>query len=737
MPNFSFKKIVSKEYLAKFIIIALFYILSVGILIYGTEPHREVFFKEGEVSPKDIYAPYNVIVTTEIDEAKTKQLLEEKAKELPVFFLKAEKTDKIISENINSLFDSAASLKASQESLQDKLLKLKQSTGVPVTESTLRFLLEYEDIANLKTQTNQILNELLNFPIIKEEDKKMLKSQAKSSIIIFDEAKKFEQTFVLENLLSVNESRDFVKNLKTFNSLDQRLKVPIIEVLSVNIQPTIFLDSKFNKERQEQILKNIPPVYKQLDIKKNELIIEKGRRFAREHILILKQLFKAETLQVYLKKISGVVILVFIWIFLCLCYFRIFEKEFFSQQKLLLLVATVTLLLTLTSKLISLSGLSVYITPVSLGTMLISLLVNSHIAFICGFLISILAGLSSRSPLSTILIYLIGNLTAVIFMVKARRRAMVLRAGLLVGLFQAISILASLLFEGQLFNEAIMGSLYGFLGGFLSGVIMLALLPVFEYGFGLTTNISLLELSDLNHPLLKELAANASGTYHHSLIVGNLAEAACDAIDANSLLARVGSYYHDIGKLHMSRYFSENQPQEKDGHEKLTPTISKIIIANHVKEGVELGRKYKLNEDIIKFIREHHGTSLMHYFYKKALEETEDVESLRDEAFRYSGPKPQSKEAAIVLLADVVEAASRSLEEPTPARLNELVHDLINNKFIDGQLDECNLTLKDINKIAASFLRVLLGIFHTRVEYPSGEDGSLKISIEGESKPKE
>ncbi len=240
-------------------------------------------------------------------------------------------------------------------------------------------------------------------------------------------------------------------------------------------------------------------------------------------------------------------------------------------------------------------------------------------------------------------------------------------------------------------------------------------MPIYEFLFGLTTDIRLLEIADSNHPLLKEMIIKAPGTYHHSLIVGNLAEAACEEIGANSLLARVAAYYHDIGKIENADYFSENQPRQESRHEKLTPTMSCLIIINHVKKGIELAKKYKLNKKIVDMIPQHHGTSVMHYFYQRALEEIEDVEQIQEEVFRYPGPKPQSKEAAVILLADSVEAASRTITNPTAAKINQIVRMVINNKFIDGQLDECELTLKDLHKIADAFGKVLAGVFHTRI----------------------
>jgi putative nucleotidyltransferase with HDIG domain len=208
--------------------------------------------------------------------------------------------------------------------------------------------------------------------------------------------------------------------------------------------------------------------------------------------------------------------------------------------------------------------------------------------------------------------------------------------------------------------------------------------------------------------------------------VGNLSDAACSAISANGLLARVGAYYHDVGKIEKAEYFSENQIIAQNKHDALSADMSKLIIMNHVKEGVDIARKYRLNPSLVDFIQQHHGNSLVYYFYRRAIENLEEDQNIREEGFRYPGPKPNTKETAIVLLADSVEAAMRALKDPTPAKIEEVVHKVINNKFIDGQLDECDLRLKDIEKIAAVFVRILGGIYHSRIPY--GDEPKIEHS---------
>jgi len=250
--------------------------------------------------------------------------------------------------------------------------------------------------------------------------------------------------------------------------------------------------------------------------------------------------------------------------------------------------------------------------------------------------------------------------------------------------------------------------------GFVSGFI-----PVVEALFQYTTDIKLLELANLNSPLLRDLMVRAPGTYHHSVLVGNLVEAAAESINANPLLARVAAYYHDVGKISKSHYFIENQSGEENRHDKLTPNMSALILISHIKEGAELAREKHLGQAIIDIIRQHHGTALIKFFYDRAqTQAAAGGQTVEEKDFRYPGPKPQTREAGIVMLGDCVEAASRSLVNPSPDRIQGMVQKIINNIFIDGQLDECELTLHNLHEIAKSFNRILNGIFHHRVDYP-------------------
>ena len=331
------------------------------------------------------------------------------------------------------------------------------------------------------------------------------------------------------------------------------------------------------------------------------------------------------------------------------------------------------------------------------------------------FLISLLFDEKIIFPLFSFL----GSVAASYHIVNSRQRSTFLKVGLFLGLINMAAIVCLNLLTGNLLNDLIIRLAMGFLGGIITGILVAGITPIFESLFGFITYIKLLELANLNQPLFQRMIIEAPGTYHHSIIVASLVEAAAEAIGANSLLAKVSAYYHDIGKLAKPHYYIENQPGYDNRHDKLSPKMSSLIIISHVKEGCELASKVKLGRPIINIIREHHGTSLVSYFYDKAKKDKdESIRSLTESDFRYPGPKPQTKEAGLVMLGDVIEASSRTLSNPTPARIRSLVRERIDRIYTDGQLDDCELTLKNLNTIAETFTRILTGIFHHRVDYP-------------------
>ena len=366
-------------------------------------------------------------------------------------------------------------------------------------------------------------------------------------------------------------------------------------------------------------------------------------------------------------------------------------------------------------------SLLVYAVPLVTGSMLAALLIDIHTAIVFTVITSLITGLWLNNPLYSIYIFTSG-LTAAFGVIRCKKRSSIWRAGFAVSLVSVFTALILTLFEGQFFSmDTPTIAIAAFANGIIVTILVSALLPLFEYLFKITTDISLLELLDLNQPLMRDLLVEAPGTYHHSIIVGNLAEAAAEAVGVNPLLARVSAYYHDIGKIKMPDYFIENQIASVSKHDKLAPRMSSLILLSHVKEGVELAKRQDLPQVIIDIIQQHHGTSVQTFFYQKAKEQHDDLTPLTEEDFRYPGPKPQSRVAALVLMADAVEAASRVLTDTSPARVSLLVDRIINHCFIDGQLDNCELTLKDIREIRMHFVYLLSSMYHKRINYPGFE----------------
>jgi len=362
---------------------------------------------------------------------------------------------------------------------------------------------------------------------------------------------------------------------------------------------------------------------------------------------------------------------------------------------------------------------AIYGMPIAAGAILVALIFDFHTAIIFSFITSLSTGLWAGE--STYPIYaFVGSLVGAFSVMKCSKRTDILKGGLYVSAANLFTLLGILLFTDRLFsNYSTTALIYAASSGIIISSVVSLLLPIIEPTFKVSTDISLLELLDLNQPIMKNLMITAPGTYHHSIIVGNLVEAVAEDIGVNPLLARVSAYYHDIGKMRMPDYFVENQRGTVSKHDRLTPHMSSMILIAHVKEGVEIAREYNLPEPVIDIIEQHHGTCLMTYFFQKA-KDASNGEPAEDD-YRYHGPKPQSRVAALVMLADAVEAASRVLKDPTPARIESLVDKIVNHIFIDGQLEECELTLRDISNIKKKFTYILTGILHRRIDYPGFE----------------
>ncbi len=501
----------------------------------------------------------------------------------------------------------------------------------------------------------------------------------------------------------------------------------IMKLVVINsIRPNLIYDREATDKAVEQARASVQPVQK--TIKAGEVIVREGERVSQEQISILSQLGMLRDPN-YPFKVLGSAGFVVLSIFLANMFLRRYYPEIYKDERMMLLIGIIFMLVLISSRLMimiripgqteAVNALMGYLAPAAAGSMLVAILLDNRLAYLFAMVMALYVGmLNDGSQISYAVVAFVGGTVGVYRVYRLNQMSDLAKSGIYISVANIAAIFIVVLINGQAsLNLFLAGAIIGVLNGILSAILMIGALPLLETAFSITSMIRLLELSNPNHELLRKLLLEAPGTYHHSLMVGNLAEASAEAIGANPLLVRVGAYYHDIGKVKRPEYFIENLRSFESPHEKIAPALSALIITSHVRDGMDFAREAKLPQAISDFIEQHHGTSLAKYFYNRALEEDREG-TVSEESFRYEGPKPQSKEVALVMLADTVEAGIRSLKDPTPARIKNMVRLLIKDKFNDGQLESCDLTFKDLETISDSFCKILEGVYHKRIEYP-------------------
>ena len=496
------------------------------------------------------------------------------------------------------------------------------------------------------------------------------------------------------------------------------------------LKPSLLFNREATESHRKEARERVEPVMFQ--IKRGEIIVREGEKIredqARKLAMIYRSLSGVEQFFMVLGVFGlTVIMLVFPYRFACK-NIRKFNPS--SKDLLLLTYITIGLFLGLRLSLAVTSAIGgmfpyihvtdyYYLFPFAVGGMLVRILINSEVSLVYISVCALLAGIMFENSLAIVIYALMTGIVGAHGVRHCKDRGTIYLAGLKVSIVSAAMALSfQILASNILTMQTVLCVAFAAAGGIITAAVVNATIPLLENLFQYTTDIKLLELSSLNSPILRDLMIKAPGTYHHSVLVGNLAEGAAEAINANPLLARVAAYYHDIGKIGKPLYFIENVGGGDNRHDRLAPSMSALILISHVKEGVELARQNRLGQTIIDIIRQAHGTSLITFFYQKAKTLAGPEGTVDEQEYRYPGPKPQTREAGLVMLADCVEAASRTLTDPTPARIQGLVQKIINNIFTDGQLDECELTLKNLHEIAKSFNRILSGIYHQRIEYP-------------------
>lgn len=478
------------------------------------------------------------------------------------------------------------------------------------------------------------------------------------------------------------------------------------------VEPNFFYDKEKTDELIKETLKQVPPVM----IKKNQIVVSEGEPVTAHQLELLGTLGllsdSASAICIYIALGVLVIIVMYLQYGYIHKYYTAINKEFSK----IVMISILNVFPVILARLFGM--MSNYIIPLACMPMLITLLLNYKISLVFSMLNVILIGGAVGFNPNIIILAILNVVLGGTLLRKMQQRNDILYSSITVAVLSSILTFSVGTLTTNNFMEILADSTFAAAGAILSGILTIGVLPFFESTFDIVTNAKLLELSNPNNPLLKKLLMEAPGTYHHSILVANLAELAAEQVGGNPLLARIGAYYHDVGKTKRPYFFRENQFGKKNPHDRLKPEASSKIIISHVKDGSELAKEYNLPKTIHDFIVTHHGETLVKYFYLTVKNNSENPDEVKEEDFKYPGPKPMSKEQGIVMLADSTEAAVRSINEPTEEKIEKMVNNIIDDKLASGQLDNCDLTLRDISKIKKCFLKALNGIHHERIEYP-------------------
>lgn len=683
----------SKKLLGAFILCSI-----IILILFSNFSSRQIMLKPDEVAKRNILSD---ITATIVDEKKTAELREQAAAQV----------QKVYQEDKNALSVSRSNLSAYYNNIS-KIIESDADNKVTDLEGLLDRALQGGRI-----ETNISLQYLAQY--LANTTPEDLQEMRLASLSVLQ--KVMEKPITIEAIDGVyTQAEELINNYAYVTEAKEVMRILLLDL----IQPNLL----FNQEATAQAIKEARDSVQavQITIKAGEMIVREGERVSSEQISILEQLGIQRT-QSYPLALIGTVIFILLSFWLISEFLRRYNRDIYNNDMLMLLIGIIFILILLISRAITvieisnrpeINALIGYLAPVAAGSMLLAILLDNRLAYFMTAIMAIfVALLSNGNQLFVAITSFIGGTVGVYRVTRLSQASDLAKSGLYIALANIISLISLFLMgENITPNIIAIAVLFGAINGIVSAVLTIGALPYLESAFNLTSMIKLLELSNPNQELLKRLLMNAPGTYHHSLMVGNLAEAAAESVDANPLLVRVGAYYHDIGKVKRPDYFVENQRFDNP-HEKIAPALSALIVTSHVKEGAELARERNLPQAIIDFIEQHHGSSLAKYFYSRALEEDPDGH-INEENFRYEGPKPQNKEVALVMLADSVEAAVRSLKDPSAQSIKEMVKKIIDDKLNDRQLEECDLTFKDLDVISYTFSKVLESIYHKRIEYP-------------------
>ncbi|MFV2049028.1 HD family phosphohydrolase [Metabacillus sp. YM-086] len=696
-------KVIDKLNSYKFLHIFLYSILAVILFValYSNVKPETLDIELFTVSDQTIYAP-----TTVEDKVETERKQQEAYDSVEdQYVLKKEISEKQV-DLVSSIFDTVIEVRKEEEKGNEE--------GVSTTTSN-------EKVEKIRGKLTDSINKKIpadTFVSLVETSEDELEL-AKDAVVT-----------AVNNIMSkeipivqLTEAKKQVEDELQYTSLRPEVSESATTLARFAITPNYVFDLEATEEQRQLAVDSV----KEAQIKQGQILVEEDELINREVYRKLGLVGLLDDHQSF-KPFLGLGLFILLILAAVVYFFEKKDSPISRKNNSLLLYCLIFAITILLMKIVSLFQKIDYthigyIVPVAMGVMLVKLLLNERLAILTSMIFAVCGsvifneGITGNFNFSIGIYYLFGCLAGVLFLGEHNLRSKILQAGLFVAGVNVLALTAIMLIRNGGYSNMEISSYFvmACASGLVSSVLTIGFMPFFETGFGILSTMKLIELANPNHPLLRKILTETPGTYHHSVMVANLSESACEAIGANGLLARVAAYYHDIGKTKRPQYFIENQMNIENPHNKLSAQLSKNIIISHVTDGVEMLRKHKMPKEFVDIAEQHHGTTLLKYFYHQA-KQTND--SIYEEEFRYPGPKPQTKEIAIISIADSVEAAVRSMSNPTPEKIEKLVRSIISDRLQDNQLDECDITLKELDIIAKSFCESLKGIFHSRIEYP-------------------
>ncbi|WP_294367440.1 HDIG domain-containing metalloprotein [uncultured Clostridium sp.] len=675
--------VLRKDHMDKWKRIFLFTITAIliyFILMTVVTPKRYKL-NEGDIATVDIKAPRDII-----DEEATKLKEQEVTAKVEKKFTLKNEIKIEASDNVKGFFDKLINLKSNNIDEKSKIAELKKIDTINLSDS------EYK--------------ELLDLSVDKDTELQWI------ALTAIDKA---YENQIEEDSKAIADAKSIVDEYLSRQGLESNIEVILREICESQVKANYFFDQSKTDEAIKEALKGVSKVM----IKKNQIIVKEGEPITQKQINILTELGLIGE-DISKDYIYTYIILFFYVLFVLILQYIYMKNEnnkILNNTKLVFLILLLNLLSLIIARLFTL--VSVFLIPIACTPILMTVFLGSKISIIINSFNLLFIGIIIGFDPQIILVAIVANIISSLTLKKVNQRNDILYSTAYLAVSSAIIVLSSGILLSNNIKRILIDVALATGGAFISGILAMGLLPFLESSFNLVTNMKLLELSNPNNLLLKRLLMEAPGTYHHSIMVANLAEVAAEEVGANPMLVRVGAYYHDIGKIKRPFFFGENQLGGVNPHDKISPALSTTIIISHVKDGLELAKEYDVPTIVTDMIAQHHGTTLVKYFYYTLKNNSENPDLIKEDDFRYPGPKPQTKEAAIIMMADSVEAAVRSIQEPTLDKIEAMVNNIIKDKLNSNQLNECDLTFKDLEVIKACFLKVLKGIYHHRIEYPT------------------